>query len=222
MSHDPMMKSQFTMPAVLAAGLALCLAFAGCSAGEEASPGTAQTASGGSNGGGPVAVIDDPLFSQQWHLENTGQGGGTAGEDARVVGAWSQDISGRGVRIAVVDDGLEIAHEDLIPNIIPGQSHNYLTNGSDPTPTTTGTCREAGGSADCHGTAVAGVAAERIAVHLVVAAAGALGVLAAGGAAILWWVNGSRSNASRSDAPSRSDGTSRWGEPDAGRTHGRS
>ena len=154
-----MMKSQFTMPAVLAAGLALCLAFAGCSAGEEASPGTAQTASGGSNGGGPVAVIDDPLFSQQWHLENTGQGGGTAGEDARVVGAWSQDISGRGVRIAVVDDGLEIAHEDLIPNIIPGQSHNYLTNGSDPTPTTTGTCREAGGSADCHGTAVAGVAA---------------------------------------------------------------
>ena len=72
------------------------------------------------------------------------------------------------------------------------------------------------------GVAVAGVAAERIAVHLVVAAAGALGVLAASGAAIVWWVSGSRSNASRSDAASRSGGTSRWGGPDAGRRYGRS
>ncbi|RDI32065.1 MFS transporter [Lentzea flaviverrucosa] len=47
------------------------------------------------------------------------------------------------------------------------------------------------------GVALAGVAAERIAVHLVIAAAGALGVLAAGGAAVVWWVSGSRSNASR-------------------------
>lgn len=151
---------QFTTPGALAAGLALCLALGGCSAGEDANPAVTQTASaGGSTGGSPVAVIDDPLFSQQWHLENSGQGGGTAGEDARVVGAWNQDISGRGVRIAVVDDGLEIGHEDLVPNIVPGQSHNYLTNGSDPTPATTGICRDAGGAADCHGTAVAGVAA---------------------------------------------------------------
>ena len=143
----------------LVAMLALCLAFTGCSAGEEGNPVSQPTASGASTVDGPVAVIADPLFSQQWHLENTGQGGGTAGEDARVVGAWNQDISGRGVRIAVVDDGLEIGHEDLTQNVIPGQSHNYLTHGSDPTPFTTGTCREAGGSADCHGTAVAGVAA---------------------------------------------------------------
>ncbi|MCG8927187.1 MFS transporter [Lentzea sp. CC55] len=47
------------------------------------------------------------------------------------------------------------------------------------------------------GVALAGVAAERLAAHLVVAAAGALGVLAAGGAALVWWVSGSRSNASR-------------------------
>lgn len=154
-----MMKPFFHGLGVPVVGAALYLLLAGCSAGEDANPATTQTASGGSTVGGPVAVIDDPLFSQQWHLQNTGQGGGTVGEDARVVGAWNQDISGRGVRIAVVDDGLEIGHEDLAPNVISGHSHNYLTHGSDPTPVSTGTCREAGGSADCHGTAVAGVAA---------------------------------------------------------------
>ncbi|SMC83215.1 MFS transporter [Lentzea albidocapillata] len=72
------------------------------------------------------------------------------------------------------------------------------------------------------GVALAGVAAERIAVHLVVAAAGALGVLAAGGAAIFWWVSGSRPNASRSDGSSRWGGTSRSDGPDAGKRYGRS
>ncbi|MFD4668263.1 MFS transporter [Lentzea sp. NPDC058450] len=55
------------------------------------------------------------------------------------------------------------------------------------------------------GVALAGVAAETVAVHRVVAAAGALGVLAAGGAAILWRL----SDASRSDGPSQSDAASR-------------
>jgi hypothetical protein len=29
---------------------------------------------------------DDPLFPQQWHLQNTGQTGGIVGADANVVG----------------------------------------------------------------------------------------------------------------------------------------
>ena len=28
---------------------------------------------------------NDPLFSQQWHLNNTGQSGGTPGEDIRDI-----------------------------------------------------------------------------------------------------------------------------------------
>ncbi len=54
------------------------------------------------------------------------------------------------------------------------------------------------------GVALAGLAAETLAVHQVVAAAGALGVLAASGAAVLWWLSG---------GPSRSGGSSRWGAP---------
>lgn len=93
-----------------------------------------------------VSVTADPLFLHQWHLSNTGQQGGTNGEDARVVAAWNAGFDGTGVRIAIVDDGLEIGHEDLFSNCPPGESHNYQNNTTDPT----------GGA---HGTSCAGVAA---------------------------------------------------------------
>ena len=90
----------------------------------------------------------DPLFSRQWHLENRGQSGGIAGEDARVIAAWELGYDGSGVRIVVVDDGLEVAHEDLEWNVVDGASINYVDLTSNPT---TGE----------HGTAVAAVAAAR-------------------------------------------------------------
>jgi kexin len=104
------------------------------------------------NGDGDEVVADvpaaglDPLFAQQWHLVNTGQAGGTAGEDSKVNPAWLGGFDGTGVRIAVVDDGLEIGHEDLFWNCPPGKSFNYSNQTTDPT----------GGQ---HGTSVAGVAA---------------------------------------------------------------
>lgn len=94
----------------------------------------------------PPSMAADPLFSEQWHLTNTGQQGGTSGEDVRIAAAWAAGFDGTGVRIAVVDDGLEIGHDDLISNCIPGESHNYLNGTKDPT----------GGA---HGTSCAGVAA---------------------------------------------------------------
>lgn len=142
-------------------------ALTSCSAGNDSTPNVTQNDPGSLGQNDPLGVtplppigdITDPLFSSQWHLFNTGQGGGQEGEDVRVRGPWAQGLSGRGVRIAIVDDGLEIRHEDLAPNVIPGQSFNYLTNGNDPTPATTGLCEGAGGDAACHGTSAAGVAA---------------------------------------------------------------
>src|SRR5690606_1902630 len=63
----------------------------------------------------------DPLAPAQWHLKNTGQSNGTPGEDLNVEGAW-QVADGAGVRIAVVDSGIEVVHEDLLPNIIDRKS----------------------------------------------------------------------------------------------------
>lgn len=94
---------------------------------------------------------DDPLFPNQWHLNNTGQGGGTAGEDVNITGAWDT-YKGTGTVIAIVDDGLEIGHEDLAPNVLAGESYDYTDGDGDPSPTGTG---------DNHGTSCAGVAAAR-------------------------------------------------------------
>lgn len=97
----------------------------------------------------------DPLFTYQWHLKNTGQNAfaanrGVAGEDMNVSGAISDQAMGQGVIVAVVDDGLEIAHHDLINNIVNGGSYNLITGTVDPTPFS----GESG-----HGTAVGGIIA---------------------------------------------------------------
>lgn len=93
-----------------------------------------------------AAVGTDPLYGDQWHLKNTGQAGGTAGQDVNVEPVSRK---GAGVRIAVVDDGLEIGHEDLASNVAANSlSYNYLNGGSDPT-------------SGEHGTSVAGIAASR-------------------------------------------------------------
>jgi proprotein convertase subtilisin/kexin type 2 len=96
----------------------------------------------------------DPLFGDEWHLLNNGQAGGIPGEDINVIPVWNSGLRGEGIRIAVVDDGLDIAHEDLAANIATGLGHNYLDGGSDPTcPALHPFCR--------HGTAVAGIIGAR-------------------------------------------------------------
>ena len=94
-------------------------------------------------------IPNDPNFDEQWHLQNTGQDGGTNGEDANVTGAWNT-VTGTGVTIAIVDDGLDHAHPDLNGNYLPAHSWDYCDGDSDPTP---------GSSGDGHGTSAAGVAA---------------------------------------------------------------
>jgi subtilisin-like proprotein convertase family protein/endonuclease/exonuclease/phosphatase family metal-dependent hydrolase len=95
-------------------------------------------------------VPNDPLFTNQWHLRNTGQQGGTAGEDARLVSAWDV-ATGAGVVIGIIDDGVQHTHPDLAPAYRADLSYDFNFNDADPTP----------GTGDDHGTAVAGVAAAR-------------------------------------------------------------
>src|SRR5690606_13133638 len=99
----------------------------------------------------------DPLLAQQWHLHNTGQSGGTPGEDLNVAGpagAWSLGGTGNGRLVAIVDDAIEVVHEDLWPNFLAanGAYYNYRIPGSLPLPYFLD---------DDHGTAVAGVVLAR-------------------------------------------------------------
>ncbi|MEB3218005.1 MAG: S8 family serine peptidase, partial [Nostocales cyanobacterium 94392] len=96
----------------------------------------------------PQFLPNDPLFTDQWHLKNTGQTGGTVGADANVEQAWNS-VRGTGVVIGIVDDGLQYTHPDLSSQYLPGLSYDFYDNDPDPAPT----------SANPHGTAVGGVAA---------------------------------------------------------------
>ena len=79
---------------------------------------------------GGTGAGSDPLFAEQWHLANTGQTAfsrtaGAAGADLQMNDAIDNNRNGRGVRLAVVDTGLEICHPDLAANIEPGRSYNF-------------------------------------------------------------------------------------------------
>ena len=94
------------------------------------------------------ATPNDPLFEDQWHLENTGALGGIAGNDVNILPVWDDYRGSADEVIAIVDDGLETDHEDLTANILPGRSYDFVSDDGDPT-------------AGDHGTSCAGVAAGR-------------------------------------------------------------
>ncbi|MFT7676606.1 MAG: subtilisin family serine protease [Planctomycetota bacterium] len=63
-----------------------------------------------------VETPDDPLYPQQYALNNTGQGGGTVGADIGAEAAWDIQTGDPSVLIAVLDSGTDIFHPDLAPN----------------------------------------------------------------------------------------------------------
>lgn len=87
----------------------------------------------------------DPLYEEQWHLKNS-----VAGQyDINVVSAWESGITGRGVTVCVIDDGLEWQHPDLRDNYNPTGSYDLNSDDPDPSPVKNGERNE-------HGTRCAG------------------------------------------------------------------
>ncbi len=89
----------------------------------------------------------DPLYSSQWHLNNTAVGG----VDINVLPAWTDGSTGSGVTIAVVDNGLQYTHPDLSAQYVPSASWDFNGGDSNPMPDPV--------NGDLHGTAAAGIAA---------------------------------------------------------------
>ena len=109
----------------------------------------------------PAATSGDPLFEQQWHLQNTGQSAfaenpGIPGADLKMAGAIAEGRDGDGVKLAIVDTGLEICHPDLAANVEAGKSFNFLFDSRAGALPTDPFYTEILGD---HGTSVAGVAA---------------------------------------------------------------
>ncbi|MBC5830891.1 S8 family serine peptidase [Vibrio metschnikovii] len=73
-----------------------------------------------------------------------------SGQDMNVLGAYKHNITGKGTIVVVVDTGLAINHENLVANVLPNRSINFINNSSDPT---------LEGLSGDHGTSVAGLIA---------------------------------------------------------------
>lgn len=85
----------------------------------------------------------DPLYSQQWNIHDT------ANVDLNILPVWHSGYTGKGVTIAVVDDGVFYTHPDLSNGYVADASFDFNHDDDDPTPYWY----------DYHGTAAAGVAA---------------------------------------------------------------
>ena len=105
-----------------------------------------------------VFLPNDPLLTNQWHLENTGQGGGTVGEDVHAQEAWDITTGDPSVVIAIIDDGVDASHPDLAANIQPG-GYDFFDNDNDANPHYFAPPYNVTDVNDIHGTPCAGVAA---------------------------------------------------------------
>lgn len=88
----------------------------------------------------PARASDDPAFGSQWNLERI-----------RAPEAWASS-TGSGVPIAIVDTGVDLAHEDLARNVVAHTS--CIGSRGDPS-----RCGGSGQDDHGHGTHVAGIAA---------------------------------------------------------------
>ena len=90
----------------------------------------------------------DPLYPQQWGLNNTGSGGvGLAGADIGAPEAWDLQTGSNQIIVAIVDEGTDTQHPDLMSKIVTPYDATDGDNNQDPN------------SWDGHGTACAGIAA---------------------------------------------------------------
>jgi subtilisin family serine protease len=66
---------------------------------------------------GSAATPNDPLFGDQWALNNSGQDGGKARADLGALVAWEKTRGNSDVVIAVLDTGVDYTHVDLRENM---------------------------------------------------------------------------------------------------------
>ena len=73
--------------------------------------------------------FNDALYGKQWNVENDGTmaelgGKAVAGADVQVVEAWKKTTGDSSVVVAVLDEGIDIEHDDLKANIWVNPAEN--------------------------------------------------------------------------------------------------
>lgn len=102
----------------------------------------------------------EPLYRFQWSLDyahsyfqtHSDAGAYGGGYDLNVAPVHRMGFKGQGVKVLVIDSGVDLAHEDLSANADLGMSWNFVTGSHDPNPMLTA-------DKQAHGSNVAGIIA---------------------------------------------------------------
>ncbi len=76
-----------------------------------------------------IEKTNDPIYSEQYYLNNTGQFGGTSGIDINAPEAWQITTGNNSIRVAVIDDGVE-DHVELTGRVVQGFTPVFNGNGA--------------------------------------------------------------------------------------------
>jgi PKD repeat protein len=98
----------------------------------------------------PLGTVNDNLFNYQWALKNTGssiQYNGTVEADMDVDDAWDINTGSSSIRVAIIDEGVDLTHPDLTANLVSGFDGTGLGSAGGPS------------GNDAHGTNCAGIVA---------------------------------------------------------------
>lgn len=80
-------------------------------------------------------TFNDPDWNSEWYLQDARDGNVHLPKlDLNVVAVWKKNITGHGVRVSVLDDGLEHNHTDIASNYDPQSSFDLNDNDNDPFP----------------------------------------------------------------------------------------
>ncbi len=73
---------------------------------------------------------NDTFFSQQWHLNNTSQTGGTVDADIDAVEGWQLTRGSSSIVVAVLDTGIDSDHPEFQGRLVPG--FDFVNDDDDP------------------------------------------------------------------------------------------
>jgi len=75
-----------------------------------------------------MSSVNDPMWEEMWYVNRRDS------FTMNVQGAWKQGVSGHGVAVTILDDGIEKDHPDLLRNYDPLSSTDINDGDSDPNP----------------------------------------------------------------------------------------
>ncbi|CAF1247892.1 unnamed protein product [Rotaria magnacalcarata] len=81
-------------------------------------------------------AFSDPKWSKEWYLKDTRPESSShlPKLDLHVLPAWAAGYTGKGIKVTILDDGLEWNNSDIMANYDPKASYDLNDNDDDPSP----------------------------------------------------------------------------------------